>query len=76
MIEDKTVASKKIEEARARVQASKAPTMHIKVYSPYKTYFDDNAYSISAGNATGPFDILPHHHNFMTLLGPCELSIR
>lgn len=52
------------------------PTMHIKVYSPFHVYFDDDAYSISAVNATGPFDILPRHHNFMTLLSPCELVIR
>jgi F0F1-type ATP synthase epsilon subunit len=50
--------------------------LHIKVYSPYKTYFDEMAGSISAVNNTGPFDILPKHHNFLTLLNPCELSIR
>jgi F0F1-type ATP synthase epsilon subunit len=54
-----------------------APKMHVKVYSPYKTYFDDSScQSISGANKTGPFDILPHHHNFMTLLDPCELVIR
>ncbi|MDB5182449.1 MAG: atpC [Candidatus Saccharibacteria bacterium] len=50
-------------------------TIHIKVYSPFKTYFNEDAYSISAVNSTGPFDILPKHHNFMTLLSPCELVI-
>lgn len=49
--------------------------VHIKVYSPFKTYFDEEAYSISAENDTGPFDILPKHHNFITLLNPCELVI-
>lgn len=49
--------------------------MHVKVHSPYKTYFDENARSISAVNTTGPFDILPHHHNFMTLLTSGELVI-
>ncbi len=49
--------------------------VHIKVYSPFKTYFDEDAYSISAVNGTGPFDVLPQHHNFMTLLNPCELNI-
>lgn len=56
--------------------AASEPTMHVKVYSPYQTYFDQYAYSISALNQTGPFDILPHHHSFMTLLSPCELNIR
>src|SRR6185369_14933015 len=52
-----------------------ADAMHIKVYSPYKTYFDDEAQSISAVNGTGAFDILPRHHNFMTLLDPCDIVI-
>lgn len=50
--------------------------MHIKVYSPFKVYFDDIAISISAINDTGPFDILPQHHNFMTLLNTGEVTIR
>lgn len=50
-------------------------TIHIKVYSPFRTYFNEDAYSISAINGTGPFDVLPQHHNFMTLLNPCELII-
>lgn len=52
------------------------PTMHVKVYSPFKVYFDEAGYSLTALNATGPFDILPKHHNFMTLLSSCELIIR
>ncbi len=55
--------------------ATNKPVMHVKVYSPFKTYFDDDAYSVTAVNATGPFDILPHHHNFMTLLGACDITI-
>ena len=58
----------------AKVDDSKL-TVHIKVYSPFKTYFNDSAFSISAVNGTGPFDILPRHHNFITLLNPCELVI-
>jgi len=52
------------------------PTMHVKVYSPFKVYFDGEAQSISAVNDTGPFDILPQHHNFMTLLNACEVIVR
>ncbi len=52
------------------------PMLHVKVYSPFKTYYEDNVYSISAINATGPFDVLPKHHNFMTLLNPCELILQ
>ncbi|HVC36480.1 MAG TPA: hypothetical protein VNE40_03520 [Candidatus Dormibacteraeota bacterium] len=50
-------------------------TMQVKVYSPSKVYFDEPAQSISAVNRTGPFDILSRHHNFITLLNPCELLI-
>jgi F0F1-type ATP synthase epsilon subunit len=78
MIEENTEAAKIIKEAKsAEAQyAAKHPTMHIKVYSPYKAYFDNDGESISAVNATGPFDVLPQHHRFMTLLSPCELVIR
>lgn len=51
-------------------------TMRVKVYSPFKVYFDQDADSISAVNNTGPFDILPKHHNFMTLLNACDIVIR
>lgn len=74
MIEEKTDAAKKIEAAQAKRGVQ--PTMRIKVYSPFKTYFEDDGYSISGVNATGPFDILPHHHNFMTLLSSGELRIQ
>jgi len=51
-------------------------TMRVKIYSPYKVYFDGEAKSISAESATGPFDILPKHHNFITLLEPCDAIVR
>jgi len=50
--------------------------MHVKVYAPFKIYFDDIATSISAVNDTGAFDILPRHHNFMTLLSSGEIIVR
>ena len=55
---------------------SAKPIMRVKVSSPFKTYFDEEAYSISGRNETGPFDILPRHHNFMALLTVGELVIR
>ncbi len=50
--------------------------MHIKLYSPFQVYFNQDAFSLSGVNETGPFDILPRHHNFMTLLGESELTVR
>jgi F0F1-type ATP synthase epsilon subunit len=77
MIEEKTESAKKVEEAKAEQAANTGgkPSMHIKIYSPFKVYYDQDSYSISGINRTGPFDILPHHHNFMSLLEACELLI-
>lgn len=51
-------------------------TMHVRVASPFKEYFDGRAFSISSVNTTGPFDILPEHHNFISLLNACDLVVR
>lgn len=56
--------------------SDKKDTVFIKVYAPSKVYFEGDAYSISATSATGNFDILPQHHNFITLLVPCDIVIR
>jgi F0F1-type ATP synthase epsilon subunit len=44
--------------------------MEVKVFAPFQTYFEGQALSLSGVNDTGPFDILPHHKNFMSLLKP------
>lgn len=51
-------------------------SMQVKVYSPFRDYYDGRAFSVSAINDTGPFDILPKHHNFISLLSACDLVIR
>ena len=51
-------------------------TMQVKIYSPSKVYYSDSAESLSAINETGPFDILPHHKNFMSLLKPGNVVVR
>lgn len=50
--------------------------LQVKIYSPFKVYYDSSAQSVSAVNETGPFDILPQHHNFLTLLNPCDVVVR
>lgn len=52
------------------------PSMYVKVYAPFQMYFEGEAYSVSAENATGPFDILPKHHNFLCMLVPCTLTVQ
>ncbi|MCA1806930.1 MAG: hypothetical protein LC687_03575 [Actinobacteria bacterium] len=55
---------------------SNSTRMHVKIHAPYKTYFDGEATSITAENDTGVFDVLAQHHNFMTILRPCEIHVR
>ncbi len=40
----------------------------VKIFSPYQTYYEGDAVALSAANRTGPFDILPGHINFFSLL--------
>lgn len=48
----------------------------VKVYSPFRIYYDSPASSVSAINGTGPFDILPGHKNFLSLLAPGDIVVR
>jgi len=50
-------------------------TLHVKVYSASDVFIDEDAYSVSAINHTGSFDILPDHKNFITVLSPGDISI-
>ena len=78
MVQHQEASTGKIvgEKTPAPSDPSAQPTMRVKVYSPFKVYFDQDALSISAVNNTGPFDILPRHHNFMTLLNPCDVVVQ
>lgn len=71
MVEDKQATQE-----GAKGVDPKKPLMNIKVYAPFQVYFEGEGYSISGLNETGPFDILPHHHNFLCMLMPCELVIQ
>lgn len=66
---------KPTQDVKSETQPPKG-TFHLKVYAPFKVYYEGIVTSISAENGTGPFDILANHHNFLTLLSPCELIIR
>ncbi|MBI2009459.1 hypothetical protein HYS84_03605 [Candidatus Saccharibacteria bacterium] len=50
--------------------------MRVKIYAPFSIYFDGPADSVSATNDTGPFDILPRHKNFISLLKPGKVTVR
>jgi F0F1-type ATP synthase epsilon subunit len=49
-------------------KGKKDQRLRVKIFSPYQTYYQGEAVSISAQNRTGPFDVLPGHINFFSLL--------
>ena len=57
-------------------ETAAAPSMQIKVWAPFRVYYDGVASSVSAKNDTGEFDVLPHHKNFITLLSACNIVVR
>lgn len=67
--EEKVIAS-------AKEQKNTSTRMHVKIHAPYKTYFDGEAISLTAENDTGVFDILAQHHNFITILRPCDIVVK
>ena len=74
-----TVEEKEAAAAAGQYSAQKTgdgKSIQVRIYSPFNVYYDGPAFSVSAENETGPFDILPNHHNFITLLTACDLSIR
>lgn len=74
------VTETEAEQNRAAAEFSRGKdsrqAMRVKVYSPFRDYYDGQALSISAANDTGPFDVLARHHNFISLLSPCDLVVR
>lgn len=73
---DEVAPTPQPEQEQVAVKPSGKPTMSVKVYAPFQVYFEGDAFSVSAINATGPFDILPKHHNFLCMLEPCTLAIK
>ena len=49
--------------------------LKVKVFSPYETFFEGTAVSLSGQNKTGPFDVLYGHTNFFTLLQGGQVSV-
>jgi F0F1-type ATP synthase epsilon subunit len=54
--------------AQKAVGGSDKNRFNVKIFSPYETYYQGEAVSLSASNRTGPFDILAGHINFFSLL--------
>lgn len=51
------------------------PHLRVKVYSQFQVYYEGAADSVSAASKVGPFDILPGHANFFTLLVEGDITI-
>ena len=70
--------ARKLQESRGELREIKTDEKlrNVKIYSPYRVYFDGPADSVSGLNTTGSFDILPRHKNFMTLLVPSKMTVR
>ena len=62
---------------KAAEKAAKADLykLKVKLFSPFQTYFQGEAVSVSANNEVGPFDILGGHSNFFSLLTAGDVTI-
>lgn len=47
----------------------------VRIMSPLERVFEEQVAALSAENSEGPFDILPDHARFMTLLSPKPITI-
>jgi hypothetical protein len=56
------------QQAQAPSQPAAKNRFKVRILSPYQTYYQGEAVSVSAANRTGPFDILAGHINFFSLL--------
>lgn len=43
--------------------------------APFNVYYEGKAKSVSATNKVGPFDVLPGHADFFSVLEPGQISI-
>ena len=49
--------------------------LEVKIYSPFQSFFEGSAVSVSARNKTGAFDVLYGHSNFFSLLSPGRIRV-
>lgn len=43
--------------------------------APFHVYYEGEAQAVSASNSVGPFDILPGHADFFSILDPGNVTI-
>jgi F0F1-type ATP synthase epsilon subunit len=52
-----------------------APTLNVIARAPFELYYEGPAEAVSAANKIGPFDVLPQHADFFSVLKPCTITI-
>ncbi len=50
--------------------------LHVRINSPDKVIWEGEAESVSSINSQGPFDVLPYHANFITIVENKPLRIK
>jgi F0F1-type ATP synthase epsilon subunit len=51
------------------------PKLSVIARAPFHVYYEGEAQTVSASNSVGPFDILPGHADFFSILDPGEVII-
>lgn len=51
-----------------KLKINSSELLSVKIMNPNEILWEGEANSISSKNASGPFDILPQHANFITLI--------
>ncbi len=49
--------------------------LQVVARAPFHVYYEGPAYSLSAKNSVGVFDVLPGHADFFSMLIPCTVTI-
>jgi len=51
------------------------PELNVIARSPFHIYYEGDAHVVSAANNVGPFDILPGHADFFSILRPGKVIV-
>lgn len=57
------------------MSAADEPQLKVIARAPFHVYYEGLAYSLSATNKVGNFDILPGHADFFSMLSPGKIII-
>lgn len=60
----------------AATKKSKESSLHVRVSSAMEEVWEGEALAVSSSNSSGPFDILPMHANFITLVSGETITIQ